>query len=123
MTARVLATCQLLVDRPRIALYAALTRDANPIHLDDAFAATTEMGGVIAHGTMSSNLLWQVCAEAGLNVMDMQVRFIAPVRPGDVLTAGGDISAAGHCSLWIRDQSGRDVVTAQAVVQQSASGA
>ena len=49
----------LKVDSAAIRAYAELTNDFNPIHLDPVFAASTPMGGVIAHGTMSICLLWQ----------------------------------------------------------------
>ncbi len=52
----------LLADESGIRRYAELTGDFNPIHVDPEFAATTPFGGVIAHGTMSLNLIWQAAA-------------------------------------------------------------
>ena len=52
--------------------------------------------------------------------------FLAPVRPGDRLVAGGSVDAAGACRLWVRNQDGVEVlggeaVTAARVVPASAS--
>jgi acyl dehydratase len=48
-----------IVDRAAIRLYAEITDDFNPIHVDPEFAATTPMRGIIAHGMLSLNLIWQ----------------------------------------------------------------
>ena len=106
----------LLVDRAKINLYAELTGDANPLHLDASFAATTTMGGIIGHGTMTSNLLWEVFSAAGLAVTGMAVRFLAPVRPGDRLTAGGECEEAGRYRVWVRNQHDAEVVAGNAQV-------
>jgi len=99
----------LQVDERIIASYAELTRDFNPLHLDAAFASRTAMGGVIAHGTMALCLLLQ-SLEAGLGShalagLDLDIRFVRPVRPGDVIVAGGAThpSAAGTYRVWVRD--------------------
>ena len=94
---RTLAPVRLRVDMPAILAYAEITGDFNPLHVDPVFAATTPMGGVIAHGTMSLNLLWQSIARTfGADVAAesaIDVRFARPVRVGDVVEAGGTESA------------------------------
>ena len=84
---RSITPLSLVIDQACINRYAELTGDANPLHLDATFAAGTRMGGIVAHGTLSSNLIWQMFDAAGLLVADVQVRFLVPVRPGDVITA------------------------------------
>jgi acyl dehydratase len=106
----------LTVDSERIWRYAELTHDANPIHLDPDFAARTPMGGIIAHGTMSLNLIWQsltasLSPEAIQNLM-LDVRFVRPVRIGDTVTAGGrrreDVP---FCyDVWVRNNAGETVI-------------
>jgi len=115
MMAATLPLRTLTVDQTQINLYAELTGDANPLHLDAAFAATTAMGGIIGHGTMTSNLLWQVFAATGLTVTEMAVRFLAPVRPGDRLAAGGELEATGRYRVWVRNQDGVEVVAGHAL--------
>lgn len=97
-----------------IDLYARLTNDANPIHIDPVFAATTPMGGVIAHGTMSVGLLWNVIEDmiAGEDyAARLKLRFTAPVRPDDTVTAGGKLADDGNSYLvWVRNQNGETVI-------------
>lgn len=54
-----LKTVRLVVDQETILRYARITGDFNPLHVDPELAAKSAMGGVIAHGTLSMNLIWQ----------------------------------------------------------------
>lgn len=97
-----------------IRAYADLTEDFNPIHLDPAFAAGTPMGGVIAHGTMSICLLWQSLFRSFeptvLAGAELDVRFVRPVRVGELLEAGGE-AAPGDAHLynvWVRADDGTE---------------
>lgn len=109
-----LATVSLKVGMEEIRAYADLTDDYNPIHLDPAFAATTPMGGVIAHGTMSICLLWQAIFRsfdaAALSAAELDVRFARPVRVGELLEAGGQMDAEtpGLFNVWVRADDGAD---------------
>lgn len=107
----------LRVDPSTIRAYAELTDDFNPIHLDPVFAATTPMGSVIAHGTMSICLLWQAVfrtfgERAFESPVDLDIRFVKPVREGETLTAGGKASADddGLYDVWVRGDDGEDRV-------------
>lgn len=84
---------RLRVDAPVILRYAHLTNDYNPIHLDAEFAVRTPMGGIIAHGMLSLNLIWQsLTATFGLDAVEkitLNVRFVRPVRLNTLVTAGG----------------------------------
>ena len=80
-----------VVAREHIVAYAELSGDQNPVHLDDAFAATTQFKGVIAHGMLSagyiSALLGNDLPGSGTVYMGQTLSFRGPVRPGDeVLT-------------------------------------
>ena len=105
----------LVVDQVAIDSYARITGDYNPIHVDPAFAAATEMGGVIAHGTMSLNLIWQALEKSlggdGLARITLDIRFRRPVRPGDRIEAGGDLEESGTAyHVWARNQKGENVI-------------
>lgn len=111
---RQLTTVDLKVSTDSIRAYADLTDDYNPIHLDPAFAATTPMGGVIAHGTMSICLLWQAIFRsfdtATLAAAELDVRFVKPVRIGELLQAGGRADAEDPrlYTVWVRADDGAD---------------
>ena len=117
-----LVPMKLCVDRETIRRYAELTADYNPIHVDPEFAATTPMRGVIAHGTLSMNLLLQAIAETfgpeALAGAELDVRFLKPVREGDTVEAGGarDQQAAGAFEVWIDNQEGVRVIEGTAKV-------
>lgn len=106
----------VLVTEEVIRAYADLTNDFNPIHLDPEFAAKTPMGGVIAHGTMSICLLWKAVFETfeitDVGVFELAIRFVRPVRQGEVLTAAGIRSdeADDLYSVWVKNDQGAECV-------------
>ncbi|MCB9112744.1 MAG: MaoC family dehydratase [Anaerolineales bacterium] len=74
-----------------IRTFAALTGDSNPVHLDDAFAATTRFGRRIAHGMLAASLISAALANdlpgPGTVYLSQSIQFKAPVFPGDTITA------------------------------------
>ena len=122
---RTLVPVRLLVEMPAIRAYAQITGDFNPIHLDPEFAAATAMGGVIAHGTLSLNLIWQSIArtfgDAQVEGWSLEVRFARPVRAGDTVEAAGAESAThpGTFEVWVRNQDGAAVIEGTASRTQS----
>ena len=113
---------RLAVSADAIKAYAGITGDFNPIHVDPEFAAKTPMGGVIAHGTMSLNLVWQSIAatlgEPALRGASIDVKFVRPVRPGDTVEAGGQRTGTGDDTwdVWVRTQSGETVIAGRASI-------
>ena len=85
------ATLTKTITDEDIRAFAALTGDHNPIHLDDEYAATTRFGGRIAHGMLSAALISAVLANElpgrGSVYLSQSLRFVAPVYPGDTVTA------------------------------------
>lgn len=78
------------VSQQDIAAFADVSGDRNAVHLDPAFAATTPFKGVIAHGMLSASfisaLLGTKLPGAGTIYLGQSLSFLAPVRPGDVVT-------------------------------------
>ncbi len=78
------------ITREDIELYAAVSGDANPTHLDEEFAARSPFKGVVAHGMLTagliSNLLGNKLPGAGTIYLGQELRFRRPVRAGDVVT-------------------------------------
>ena len=74
-----------------IELFAEVSTDRNPVHLDDAYAQDTIFEGRIAHGMLTAGLISAVIGEQlpghGTIYMGQSLKFMAPVRPGDVVRA------------------------------------
>ena len=74
----------------QINAYAEASGDFNPIHIDEAFAKTTPLGGTIAHGMLVlafiSETMTAAFGGAWLESGTLEVRFRAPARPGDTIT-------------------------------------
>ncbi len=82
---------KLHVTKERILSYAKMSNDFNPIHVDEAFAETTQFGSIIAHGMLSLNLLWDLIIETfgeeSLNALKMNIRFQKPVKVNETIQA------------------------------------
>lgn len=78
----------------RINAYAEASGDHNPIHVDDDFAKATPFGGTVAHGMLVLSLIGEMMYGAYGEVWarngQLKVRFKAPTRPGDTVTASAD---------------------------------
>jgi 3-hydroxybutyryl-CoA dehydratase len=112
------------VDFDTIMAYAAVTNDYNPIHVDKAFAATSPMGGIIAHGTMSVALIWQALKNTlgieALNRVHLEIRFVQPVRIDDDVTGGGELRDGTQppvYDVWVRNAKGQEVIKGTATVK------
>ena len=74
-----------------IADFARVTGDFNPVHLDQAYAEKTIFKGRIAHGLLSvgllSGILGNILPGHGTIYLSQEVKFLAPVRIGDTITA------------------------------------
>lgn len=74
-----------------IETFARISGDVNPIHLDEAYARETRFGGRIAHGVLVAGLISAVLGTKlpgpGAVYLGQELRFKAPVRPGDTVTA------------------------------------
>ncbi|HKE69448.1 MAG TPA: MaoC family dehydratase [Nocardioidaceae bacterium] len=81
-----------------IELFTEITGDRNPLHYDEALAAQSRFGGLVVQGGVTSGLLNAVVAEdlpgPGSVFLEVAWKFLAPVRPGDVITAEVEVTAA-----------------------------
>ncbi len=71
--------------------FAEISTDHNPVHLDDEYARDTIFEGRIAHGMLTAGLVSAVIGEQlpghGTIYMSQSLKFLAPVRPGDLVHA------------------------------------
>jgi acyl dehydratase len=68
------------------------------LHHDEQLAAASRFGGVVVQGGVTSGLLNALVAEdlpgPGSVFLQVSWRFLAPVRPGDVITAEATVTSA-----------------------------
>ena len=81
---------KIITDRD-IEQFAEISTDHNPVHLDDDYARDTIFEGRIAHGMLTAGLISAVIGEQlpghGTIYMSQNLKFLAPVRPGDLVHA------------------------------------
>ena len=84
-----------LVTERDIELFTEMTGDRNPLHYDEALARASRFGGIIVQGGVTSGLLNALVAEdlpgPGSVFLHVDWNFRAPVKPGDEITAEGEI--------------------------------
>ncbi len=80
-----------------IVLYAGVTGDTNPLHIDAEYARRTRFGERIAHGMLTAGLISTVIGTKlpgpGAIYMNQSLDFLAPVHIGDTVTATGIITS------------------------------
>ena len=84
------ASYSRLVEERDIALFAAVSGDVNPVHLDAGFAAGTVFGERIAHGMLTGAFISAALAMElpgpGTIYLGQSLRFRLPVKIGDTVT-------------------------------------
>lgn len=87
---------KVVTDRD-ITLFAEVSTDHNPVHLDDDYARDTIFAGRIAHGMLTAGLISAVIGEQlpghGTVYLGQTLKFMAPVRPGDRVDAVVTVTA------------------------------
>ena len=83
-----------------IEMFAQISTDRNPVHLDEAYARDTIFEGRIAHGMLTAGLISAVIGEQlpghGTVYLGQTLKFMAPVRPGDTVRAEVQVEAIDH---------------------------
>ncbi|WP_257263903.1 MaoC family dehydratase [Endozoicomonas sp. ONNA2] len=110
-------------------LFAKVSGDTNPVHLDEAFAATTQFEGRIAHGMWTASLI--SCALAtklpgpGGIYLGQELKFLRPVKVGDTVTVELEILEINKqrkratVSTNVINQNGKTVVKGKAEIMPS----
>ena len=118
-----------VITQENINLYAEASRDFNPIHIDEAFAKKTPLGGTIAHGMLIlayvSQMMSAAFGQSWLAGGKLSVRFKTPARPGDTITVSGRISRVEknegqtsiRCDVLCQNQAGESLITGEAKVR------
>ncbi len=104
----------------QIRAYAEASEDRNPIHLDEAFARSVGLPGVIAHGMMTMAFACQMLTDwlgDRSRLKGLHGRFSAMVLPGDEVRCTGTITAKDEgrrrvtIDLSVENQRGERVLT------------
>lgn len=78
-----------------VILFAGITTDVNPAHLNEEYAKTTMFKHRIAHGMLGAGLISAVLGTKipgpGSIYMGQELKFVAPVYFGDTITATAEI--------------------------------
>ncbi|MEL6198448.1 MAG: MaoC family dehydratase, partial [Pseudomonadota bacterium] len=74
-----------------IRIFAEVSTDRNPVHLDEDYAQETIFGGRVAHGMLTASLISAVIGEQlpghGSVYLGQSLKFLAPVRPDEEVEA------------------------------------
>ncbi|MGO9817235.1 MAG: bifunctional enoyl-CoA hydratase/phosphate acetyltransferase [Acidocella sp.] len=109
-----------------IALFAVISGDINPAHLDAEYAATSLFHHIVAQGVLTAGLISGVLGTKlpgpGTIYASQDLKFLAPVSPGDTITATCTVTEKilekhlvvldCHCV----NQNGQEVLRGTAVV-------
>ncbi len=91
---------QKIVTDEDIEKFADVSTDRNPVHMDDDYARDTIFGGRIAHGMLTAGLISAVIGEQlpghGTVYLGQTLKFMAPVRPGDVVNTEVTVMEIDH---------------------------
>jgi 3-hydroxybutyryl-CoA dehydratase len=83
------------IEERDITLFAVVSGDLNPIHLDAAFAARTPFKERIAHGMLSGAIISAAIAMElpgpGTIYLSQSMRFTLPVKIGDTITVNLEV--------------------------------
>ncbi|MGD6903185.1 MaoC family dehydratase [Bacillus infantis] len=89
------ASCSKTITETDVVLFAGLSGDFNPVHIDGEYAKKTRFKQRIAHGLLTSSLLSQLLGVhlpgKGSIYVEQNIRFMAPVFIGDTITAKGTV--------------------------------
>ena len=90
---------KVVTDRD-IEMFAEVSTDRNPVHLDDDYAQDAIFEGRIAHGMLTAGLISAVIGEQlpghGTVYLGQSLKFLAPVRPGDMVLAEVEVTNIDH---------------------------
>jgi 3-hydroxybutyryl-CoA dehydratase len=109
-----------------VVMFAGVTGDFNPAHVDAVAAEKGPFGGRIAHGMLSASFISTVLAMRlpgpGTIYLSQSLRFLRPVRIGDTVTARVEVLETMAAKRRVRlattveNQAGEKVVEGEALV-------
>ena len=111
-----------------IVLFAGVSGDTYPLHVDAEYAKTTRYGQRVAHGMLAASLFSTVnglvLGTPGGVYVEQSLKFRHPVYIGDTLTARSEIVSIDaekrrlQCVTTIVNQHGKTVIAGTAILQK-----
>lgn len=109
-----------------VVMFAGVTGDFNPAHVDAVAAEKSAFKGRIAHGMLSASFISTVLAMRlpgpGTIYLSQSLRFKRPVRIGDTVTAKVEVAETIEAkrrvrlTTWVENHAGEKVVEGEALV-------
>ncbi len=107
-------------------LYAGITGDFNPAHINEEYAKKTFFETRIAHGMLPAGFISAILGTKlpgpGTIYLKQELKFLAPVRMGDTITARVEITGIdkGKKKVTLKttcvNQDGKTVLDGEAIV-------
>lgn len=125
------ATLGKTITEADILLFAAVSTDTNPVHLNAEYAAGSVFKERVAHGMLSAGLISAVLGTRlpgpGTIYLSQSLRFRAPVKIGDTVSATVEVTAldaARHRATLktVCTVAGKVVIEGEALTQVPARG-
>jgi 3-hydroxybutyryl-CoA dehydratase len=120
------ADLSLVADAETVNIYARLTGDFNPVHLDEDYAARSFFKKRVAHGLLAAGLIGAVMGTRlpgpGSIYLRQELDFKSPVFLGETITARVQVlekfdrQEKIKLRTWVENQDGRVVLDGSAVV-------
>jgi len=122
------ATFAKTITEADLLLFAAVSGDQYPLHVDETYAQTTRFGGRVAHGMLTASLIsttngMLLGTPGGISVAQT-LHFRGPVYPGDTITASSEVLEVLtarrrlRCRTTCTNQRGELVVDGEAIEQK-----
>ena len=90
------ASRSLTLTAEHVRKYSEISGDYNPLHYDEAFAASTRFGSLVVQGGLTTGLLHALVATdlpgPGSVFLSQNWKFTAPVYIGDTITADAEVT-------------------------------
>ena len=83
-----------------VVMFAGISGDTNPVHLNKSFAEGTMFKECVAHGMLSASFISTVLGTRlpgpGCIYLSQSLRFLAPVKVGDTVVARATVGEIDH---------------------------
>jgi 3-hydroxybutyryl-CoA dehydratase len=121
------ATRTRIITDADLQLFAQISGDYNPIHLDEAYATDSFFGRRIVHGSLIASLISAVLGNdlpgPGSIYLSQTLKFVAPVHIGDTITVSVEVIALREEKRLITlrtecvNQDGQAVLVGEALIK------